>query len=219
MTNETQTETTLNTDTNTTNTKPVKAKVSTKGTAHAARKGKVAKATKPLVVKPATKGNVDPIMGSYPNLKKWPKACGAAPSRELILTARALAVGRDGSKRELATAAYLRPDAGQYHTGLVAAALQVVLGGKFNPIMNAVNHTLYRSMQVINPVIKAKVDGGTSYRIELNGKGKAKVARYMAAEGLASVEASRAPDEPRDANQPPNEAVAPNEAVETALVD
>ena len=180
MTNQTMTETTVEaTQVNpeaatSTNTKPVtKAKAKAKA------------GTSKQAAKPAkAKADVDPYLGSYPQLKQWPKAAGLPPTRDHIITARALGVGRPGTKRELAVAAYLRDDAGLYHTGVIAAALVRVVGGTFNPMLNVVNRDLYASMGLIKTPLKVKVDGGTSYRLELNSKGVAKVERFKAANGL-----------------------------------
>ncbi len=144
------------------------------------------KATKKAKASPKAKP-VDDILGSYPKLKSWPTKCGEAPSRDLIIMARGLAVGRPGTKRELAVAAYLRDCAGSFNTQLVAAALQHVVGGTFNPMLNVVNRDVCSGMG-LGKVIKAKVEGGTSYRLELNAKGRARVAKFMAA--IAAVTAA-----------------------------
>jgi hypothetical protein len=96
-------------------------------------------------------------VGYFPNLEAWPRdKAGPPPSRDNIIAARALLGGNQSSKRELAVAAYLRPDALKYHTGQVALALQLVRGGSFNPLLNVVNRDLVRKWK-LGEVDKVKI--------------------------------------------------------------
>ena len=161
------------------------------------------------------KAPIDPIMGNYPKLKAWPAKAGHAPDKVCIASARALlgSPRSAGSKRELAIAAYLRADSGKYHVGLVADALMKVCGGSFNPLLNVINADIERSMG-LGKCIKAKVEGGTSYRLELNAKGKARVAKYLTAMGL--VKGAGEPEAPEADKVPAAETPLPEapEAVE-----
>ncbi len=156
-------------------------------------KGAKAKA----VTKVAQPDAACPFMSAYPRIKAWPAKAGTAPDKVLIASARAL-LGSSrsaGSKRELAIAAYLRADSGTYAVGLVADALQRVCGGSFNPLLNVINADIERNMN-LGKCIKAKVADGkaTSYRLELNAKGRARVAKALLAWGLAMpVEPAQAP--------------------------
>jgi hypothetical protein len=116
------------------------------------------------------------VLTSYPNLAAWPVSCGPAPLPTHILTARALGMGA-GTKRELAVAAYLRDDAGQFTLVQVAEALRAVLGGEFNVQRNVANNLQSGGLVKIN---KATVENGTSYRLELTEKGEAKVKKWLA---------------------------------------
>jgi hypothetical protein len=162
---------------------PVKAPAKRKPAAKVKAKGKAGKKVNASVkVKPAG----DLYTGPYPQLKAWPKAAGAAPSRDHIIMARALGVGRVGTKRELAVASYLRDDALSYNTGTIAAALQAVVGGTYNTLLNVINRDVCGAMN-LGKCIKAKVDGGTAYKLELNARGKTKVERYKLANGLVKA--------------------------------
>lgn len=156
---------------------------------------KAAKAVKAAVAKgdqpKATKPEGDAYLGAYPKLKAWPKAAGAAPTRMHIVMARALlnSPRAAGSKRELAIAAYLRDDAASVNTHLVAKALADVVGGTLNPLLNVVNRDVAGANGLnLGKCIKAKVEGGTSYRLELNARGKARVAKYLATHGMGDAE-------------------------------
>ena len=111
----------------------------------------------------------------YPNMSNWPvDTCGLPPSIFDIKRARAFAMGKPGTKRELAVAAYLRDTAAQYDTKAVAWALQQVIGGAFNPLLNVINADFVGSAK-LGSVIKAKVGNGTAYKLVLNDKGMAKL--------------------------------------------
>jgi hypothetical protein len=121
----------------------------------------------------------DDVLTSYPNLAAWPANAGPVPLQTHLLTARALGMGA-GTKRELAVAAYLRDEAGQFTLTTVAEALRAVLGGEFNVQRNVAN-----SLQSggFVKVTKGTTEGGASYHLELTEKGQAKVN-----EGLAERE-------------------------------
>jgi hypothetical protein len=147
----------------------------------------------------APKPEGDQYLDPYRGMKHWPvKTAGVAPTRQHVITARALlgSPRSAGTKRELAIAAYLRDDALNWHTGAVANALMCVCGGTLNRLLNVVNADICGSMGLAK-LVAGKADGYKSYRLELNGKGKAKVARYMAAMGLTvaagTVDADKAP--------------------------
>jgi hypothetical protein len=162
---------------------PAKRKASTngKGKASTNGKGKAVKGKAAAAVKPTA--NADQWLSSYPNLKKWPKAAGPAPTRLHIATARALNIWRGGTKHELAVAAYCRDDATEYSVKTVAVALQCVLGGVYNPIMNAVNADIDATYGY-GKAHKVKVGTQTAYRVEFSAKGRAKVDKYFAENGL-----------------------------------
>ena len=102
----------------------------------------------------------------YGNMAAWPQHAGPPPSLDDIITVRALRIGRPGSKRELALAAYNRDCALQYNVGVVAAALHAVMPNTIlNPIQNAANADFEVKLQY-GKVIKAKVNGGTAYKLQ-----------------------------------------------------
>ena len=118
----------------------------------------------------------------YPNMSNWPvDTCGQPPTIFDIKRARVFAMGKPGTKRELAVAAYLRDTAAQYDTKAVAWALQQVIGGAFNPLLNVINADFVGSAK-LGTVIKAKVGNGTAYKLVLNDKAMAKLAACGLAE-------------------------------------
>jgi hypothetical protein len=124
---------------------------------------------------PAT--SADDVLVSYPNLAAWPESAGPAPLPAHILTARALGMG-PGTKRELAVAAYLRDEAGQYTLIRVAEALRAVLGGEFNVQRNVVKGLEADGLVKLN---KVTIEGvGTSFHLELTAAGEKKVTAWMA---------------------------------------
>jgi len=127
----------------------------------------------------------DPYTGSYANLKTWPRdKAGPPPSRDNIIAARALLASNasNGTKRELAVAAYLRPDALKYHTNQVALALQLVCGGSLNPLLNVANRDLERKWK-LGRVHKVKIEGGTAYQFRPNETGLRRIEKFKAGLG------------------------------------
>jgi hypothetical protein len=133
---------------------------------------------------------LDAIYGPYGNkLKFWPKAAGPVPTRDQLITARALlAGGRPASKRELAVAAYLRPQAGNYTTHQIGVALSTVFNNAFNEILNVVNIELvdtHRLCTATKVKITPKGDRtGTSYSLALTPKGEKAVKQWRADHGM-----------------------------------
>ena len=120
------------------------------------------------------------VLASYPNLAAWPTSAGPAPLPAHILTARALGMG-PGTKRELAVAAYLRADAGQFTLIQVAEALRAVLGGEFNVQRNVVKTLEADGLVKVNKVITEGT--GTSLHLELTAAGETRVREWLAAHG------------------------------------
>jgi hypothetical protein len=115
----------------------------------------------------------------YGNMTAWPQHAGPPPSLDDIITARAMHIGKPGTKRELAIAAYLRECANTVPTGVVAAALQAVLKGDLNPLHNVANADFERSLQY-GRVIKTKVGSGTAYKLQLFEKTQQIITEYRA---------------------------------------
>jgi hypothetical protein len=126
----------------------------------------------------------DDVLASYPNLAAWPASAGPAPLSAHILTAPALGMGA-GTKRELAVAAYLRDEAGQFTLVQVAEALRAVLGGEFNVQRNVVKGLEADGLAKLSKVTTEGV--GTSFRLELTPQGQDKVNRWLAALGHSDV--------------------------------
>jgi hypothetical protein len=119
----------------------------------------------------------DDVLASYPNLGAWPVSAGPAPLPAHISIARALGMG-PGTKRELAVAAYLRDDAGQYTLIQVADALRAVLGGEFNVQRNVVKGLEADGLVKLNKVTTEGV--GTSFHLELTSAGAAQLKKWLA---------------------------------------
>jgi hypothetical protein len=100
----------------------------------------------------------DYALAAYRNLGAWPESAGP-------------------TKRELAVAAYLRDEAGQFTLIQVAEALRAVLGGEFNVQRNVVKGLEADGLVKIN---KVTIEGvGTSFHLELTAAGEAKVNEWL----------------------------------------
>jgi hypothetical protein len=147
-----------------------------------------AKVKAPKVKTPAKPKDV--ITGPYAGaLKRWPKAYGPVPTRIELAKARALVGGRAGSKRELAVAAYLRPCAGSYTTGMVAWATKAVFNDTYNPILNVVNAELGADGAKLVNVVKTKIHpkghkAGLAYVLTPTKAGQRVIDKFFEANGL-----------------------------------
>jgi hypothetical protein len=119
----------------------------------------------------------DDVLAAYPNLQAWPESAGPAPLPMHILTARALGMG-PGTKRELAVAAYLRDEAGQFTLVQVAEALRAVLGGEFNVQRNVVKGLEADGLAKLSKITTEVV--GTAFHLELTAVGETKVSKWLA---------------------------------------
>jgi hypothetical protein len=151
--------------------KASKASKASKAGAHGKSAAKAAKAPKP-------KADVDPINGCYINLKRWPtKQAGPVPGRYELALAYALGVSQPGrpTKKVLATAAYLRPDAANYSVQRVTQALFEVLGGVADDDMRNVATKLVSRGVCKKHVTYADNSRGDrptlAYRLEITPKG------------------------------------------------
>jgi hypothetical protein len=126
----------------------------------------------------------DDPLASYPNLAAWPVSAGPAPLPAHILAARAVGMG-PGTKRELAVAAYLREDAGQFTLVQVAEALRAVLGGEFNVQRNVVKGLEADGLVKLNKVTTEGV--GTSYHLQLTAAGETQVKKWLEVRGHGDV--------------------------------
>jgi hypothetical protein len=122
-------------------------------------------------------GSAVDVLASYPNLGAWPVSAGSVPLPAHILAARALGIG-PGTKRELAVAAYLRGEAGQFTLIQVAEALRAVLGGEFNVQRNVVKGLEADGLVKLTKITKEV--GGTSFHLELTATGVATVNKWLA---------------------------------------